>query len=487
MTYREILDEVKQYTDNFSRLSGIITCNDVKDAILYCDILSEHYNDVDIKTLEFDNEYDLKYHVTYKEPKTLDESKKQDLIIVPDYSAGVGAFNAMSEDYEKHDILNPDLFEDNELKPEVKEKLKDIVDHFIDFVKENEVDIDVDDITLVGSNASYNYTDKSDIDCHIVADVDEDTDIAKLYDAYRRLWNDKYDPTIYGHEVEIYIEPIGKRAKSNGIYSIDNGWIKEPTDDMPESIDVDISNWLVRADETETEEDIDKFFEDLYHLRQESLLKDGEYSEGNQTFKNLRDEGVLDTLKERKRNLVSKSLSLGESLLLEYDRSDLKRLVGDEYTAKFIEMRKKFPAPYNDLNYWAKLNDAKALKNYIKSWEKGKIKSKTQQKSDEKLEGAKLVFNDKGWKTYHVTTYNAAKRLGSGTTWCITGRYEGEESKGEYYFNHYIRELNLKGYYFIFDTENRDKTTGDYEKYCAGVDRSGSLRFLYNGLQDKDI
>ena len=55
----------------------------------------------------------------YKEPKTLDESNKQDLIIVPNYSAGVGAFNAMSEDYEKHDILNPDLFEDNELKPKV--------------------------------------------------------------------------------------------------------------------------------------------------------------------------------------------------------------------------------------------------------------------------------------------------------------------------------------------------------------------------------
>ena len=310
MTYKEILNKAKQYTEDFSRLSGIIACNNVKDAILYCDILSGYYSDVDIKTLEFDNEYDLRYHVMYKEPKTLDESKKQDLIIVPNYSAGVGTFNAMSEDYEKHDILNPDLFEDNELKQKVKDKLKDIVNHFVDFVKENEVDIDVDDITLVGSNASYNYTDKSDIDCHIVADVDENTDIAKLYDAYRRLWNDKYDPTIYGHEVEIYIEPIGKRAKSNGIYSIDNGWLKEPTDDMPDSIDVDISNWLVRADEAKTEEDIDKFFEDLYHLRQESLLKDGEYSEGNQVFKNLRDKGVLDTLKERKRNLVSKSLSI---------------------------------------------------------------------------------------------------------------------------------------------------------------------------------
>ena len=308
MTYREILDKIKKITNNFSKQSGIISCIDVKDALLYCDILKDYYNDVDIKTLELENEYDLKYHIIYKD-LILDESKK-DLCIVPDYSTGVASFNAMSEDYEKHDELNPDLFENNELKQEVKDKIKEIVNNFINFVKENEVDIDVDDVTIVGSNASYNYTDKSDIDCHIIADIDENTDIAKLYDAYRRLWNDKYDPTIYGHEVEIYVEPIGKRAKSNGIYSINTGWIKEPKDDMPDSIDVDISNWLLRAEDSETEEDIDKFFEDLYHLRQKSLLKDGEYSEGNQIFKNLRDEGVLAELKDRKRNIVSNKLSL---------------------------------------------------------------------------------------------------------------------------------------------------------------------------------
>ena len=108
--------------------------------------------------------------------------------------------------------LNDKIFgEDNQLKPEVKEKLLEIAQRFIDNLKEDGIEIKADDIQIVGSNASYNYTDQSDIDLHIIADLSiykDNEDLAeKLYDAYRRLFNDKYDPTIYGHEVEVYVEP----------------------------------------------------------------------------------------------------------------------------------------------------------------------------------------------------------------------------------------------------------------------------------------
>jgi len=29
-----------------------------------------------------------------------------------------------------------------------------------------------------------------------------------IYNAYRRIFNDKFDPMIRGHEVEIYVEPF---------------------------------------------------------------------------------------------------------------------------------------------------------------------------------------------------------------------------------------------------------------------------------------
>ena len=56
----------------------------------------------------------------------------------------------------------------------------------------------------------YNYTKNSDIDLHIIADLSiyDRQDLAqKLYDARRKIFNDKYDPMIKGYEVELYVEP----------------------------------------------------------------------------------------------------------------------------------------------------------------------------------------------------------------------------------------------------------------------------------------
>lgn len=39
----------------------------------------------------------------------------------------------------------------------------------------------------------------------------------KLYNAYRRLFNDKFDPMIRGHEVEIYVEPLEGAETSEGL------------------------------------------------------------------------------------------------------------------------------------------------------------------------------------------------------------------------------------------------------------------------------
>ena len=72
-----------------------------------------------------------------------------------------------------HDTLNPKLWENNLLKSEIKDKLIKIYKTFVDKLQEDEIPVDVVDVLLLGSNASYNYTDNSDIDLHIVVDFND--------------------------------------------------------------------------------------------------------------------------------------------------------------------------------------------------------------------------------------------------------------------------------------------------------------------------
>ena len=148
---------------------------------------------------------------------------------------------AIVEDIEKHDELNSKLWQDNKLKPEVRDKMLEIVDDFTDGLKEDGIAIDVSDILFLGSNANYNYTKDSDIDLHIIANPDNfdcPFDLYPLlYSAYRSLWNKKIDPNFYGIPVELFVEIEGENdTKSNGIYSVLNDeWVKEPVQqDIPE-------------------------------------------------------------------------------------------------------------------------------------------------------------------------------------------------------------------------------------------------------------
>lgn len=57
-------------------------------------------------------------------------------------------------------------------------------------------------------------------------------------------------------------------------------------------------------------EEIDNLINDLYKLRQQSIQQDGEYGMGNLVFKEMRNMGYLDNLRELKRKLQSKDMSL---------------------------------------------------------------------------------------------------------------------------------------------------------------------------------
>ena len=230
----------------------------------------------------------------------------------------------LDESIERHETLNSKLFdENNKLKEDVREALLNVKDEFLKDVSENKVPLRVIDIWLVGSNASFNYTDRSDIDLHIIANLDdvcEDTCLLQiLYNYVKASFNKRHDISIKGLPVEVYIQDVNSNSVSNGIYSLqEDEWIKFP-EQLPEyETDTtklvglqDLLRIYNTLDRTNIEQ-IKSLIDYAYIIRQKGLVE-GEFSDGNLSFKEFRNLGYLDELKDLVAELRSKELSL-ESL-----------------------------------------------------------------------------------------------------------------------------------------------------------------------------
>ena len=238
------------------------------------------------------------------------------------------------EAVEKHDRLNPKLFTKDELlKEAVRKKFLDIVDEFLADLKSQNIEIKVDDILLIGSNASYNYNKNSDIDLHIITNTKSTSYSAEvaeaLYSAYRSLFNKSLSISIYGIPLEIFVETENAARVSNGAYSVKyNKWEKKPVhEDIPDydkdALDRIVTKWEqkykalvkdIKDDKLSDEKRIVKLLTDIYDkLRKKGVAK-SEYSIENLAFKELRNAGYLDKLKEYRNELISKRLSLEERL-----------------------------------------------------------------------------------------------------------------------------------------------------------------------------
>ena len=230
----------------------------------------------------------------------------------------------LDESIERHETLNSKLFdENNKLKEDVREALLNVKDEFLKDLSENKIPLRVIDIWLVGSNASFNYTDKSDIDLHIIANLDdvcEDTCLLQiLYNYVKASFNKRHDISIKGSPVEVYIQDVNSNSVSNGIYSLqEDEWIKFP-EQLPEyETDTtklvglqDLLRIYNTLDRTNIEQ-IKSLIDYAYIIRQKGLVE-GEFSDGNLSFKEFRNLGHLDELKDLVAELRSKELSL-ESL-----------------------------------------------------------------------------------------------------------------------------------------------------------------------------
>ena len=129
-----------------------------------------------------------------------------------------------------HPNLAPEVWENGQMVAEVRERLVDIAQLFVDYL--DLPDFEVNDVVLTGSLANFNYTPYSDFDLHVVTDYSklQCDDVAEvLYNAKKTIWNDRHDVTIHGYDVELYIEDTAQPPVSSGMFSIlENQWIKKP-------------------------------------------------------------------------------------------------------------------------------------------------------------------------------------------------------------------------------------------------------------------
>ena len=219
--------------------------------------------------------------------------------------------------------LNPKLWEDKRLKRDVREAIIDIVSEFMDNLI---IPVEILDVRVVGSNASYNYTEQSDLDVHIISDLElvgSPTEIVQaLYNSERSNFNRTHNIKIKGIDVELYVEDVNSSVTSNGIYSvIDDIWIKEPQIIKERSVKIDkkelrdlvnsVKSVLADGDSNDIKDCINM----LYLMRKDSIAIDGEYSVGNLLFKEIRNRGLLSALKDKYNEMISDELTLEHYLV----------------------------------------------------------------------------------------------------------------------------------------------------------------------------
>jgi hypothetical protein len=207
------------------------------------------------------------------------------------------------------------------LKEEVRKKLLEISKEWLKFAEiPNSA---VKDVVFTGGNANYNYTEDSDIDVHIILDKSKIPNCSdeEYFKDKKLIWSLTHDISIYGAEIEVYAQ-LGEVniPKNQGVYSLKTGkWVVKPEnleldfehdDLLKKKIDdavYQIDHALENTTDTKAAE---KLLEKFQKLRKHAIAKSGEFTQDNLVFKELRNRGYIDKIREFIVKLTDKRLSI---------------------------------------------------------------------------------------------------------------------------------------------------------------------------------
>ena len=221
-----------------------------------------------------------------------------------------------------HDDLNPNLWNGTRLDPKVKQQLMLIAEDFITTLGIS--DLHVKDITISGSNAAYSYTPHSDLDLHILVDMDKlpnNEVYRELFTAKKTLYNDQHNVSIRNVPVEVYVQDTNEPVKSLGEYSVVNDkWIKIPkkqranfdqaaTKAKYESL-AELVDLAIKSADLDR---VKKLIDMIRRYRKAGLSKGGEFSPENLAYKAVRSQGAIDALYDLRDTLHGDELSIEEA------------------------------------------------------------------------------------------------------------------------------------------------------------------------------
>ena len=228
--------------------------------------------------------------------------------------------------FEVNDSLEPEIWDGDRLKAEVREKLLNIAK---DFLIDMPFELEPDDITLTGSLANYNWSKYSDVDLHILYDfskVDDNKELVVQF--FRNLqtnWNNRHDIYMSGYEVEIYFQNSTEPHISTGVYSIQNDeWLTKPE---PVAASIDYANIEKKAEDIVNRIDhieqmladkegsivldaIERLKAKIRNMRQSGLEGAGQFSVENLAFKVLRRSEELGRLSDLKARAYDELMSI---------------------------------------------------------------------------------------------------------------------------------------------------------------------------------
>ena len=218
-----------------------------------------------------------------------------------------------------HDELNPKLFSHDKIIPEIRKQLMLIAD---DFITELGIpSMHVKDVQISGSNAAYSYTKHSDLDLHIVVDMEQfanDAIYRELFNAKKKIYNESHDITIRQIPVELYVQDAEQPGVSLGEYSVlKDDWIKFPSkrranfDQLATVAKYEkLGEFIEHALRTKSLAKVTKALDIIKRYRRAGLDNGGEFGPENLAYKTLKTQGLIQKLFDLKDSLHSDELSI---------------------------------------------------------------------------------------------------------------------------------------------------------------------------------
>jgi hypothetical protein len=216
-----------------------------------------------------------------------------------------------------HDELNPALWENDNLRTNVRVALLKIAKEFYAFL---DINVTLLDLVVSGSQVNYNYTKHSDLDLHLIVPYSQvkcDVSVDKLFDAKRKLWAQQHDIKVAGVPVELYVEDVDNPPVSSSYSVIKGKWINRPDQsavkyDKPEVKRV-FAVWeraINGAIATGSLEMCRNIKDMLKMYRKAGLAQHGEFGVPNLVFKALRNDGQVGKLMDAIGKLHDRQMSI---------------------------------------------------------------------------------------------------------------------------------------------------------------------------------